>query len=398
MKKIASVLLVCCLVLLCSVPAFAQSASAVCDGVIIVGFDGLGAMWETVDSPNFDRIFKNGGAYRYNAKAETVTISAQNWGSILTGVDADLHGMTNDNITQRERPADTANKTVFNYVRQAYPDARLVSYNNWWPINYGIIETGIGVEKLDDRNSPYEQQDANLTQRVADDLKTGTQPKLLFVHLDSPDHYAHTYGADSDQYKQACLTADTQLGQIYDAAAESGFLTHGLLIVVADHGEIGFGHGGQSVPESSVVLGVAGTGVNKGVLPETVRNRDVAAIALYALGIERPAQMSAVVPEGLFASQTAATHTHDYGEGAIREQPTCTGQGTMVRICKICGSVQYDPIAPRGHRDADSNGKCDVCGAVTDKGQSAKTDAKNFFASIRDFFVRWFQWLKNLFR
>ena len=57
MKKTVSLLLVCCLMLLCGVPAFAAPASAVCDGVIIVGFDGLGAMWETVDSPNFDRIF-----------------------------------------------------------------------------------------------------------------------------------------------------------------------------------------------------------------------------------------------------------------------------------------------------------------------------------------------------
>ena len=97
-------------------------------------------------------------------------------------------------------------------------------------------------------------------------------------------------------------------------------------------------------------------------------------------------------------SQTAAPHTHDYGEGAVREQPTCTGQGTMVRVCRICGDVQYDPIAPRGHRDADDNGKCDDCGAVTDSSKSAKTDISNFFASIRDFFVRWFQWLKNLFR
>ena len=398
MKKTVSLLLVCCLMLLCGVPAFAAPASAVCDGVIIVGFDGLGAMWETVDSPNFDRIFKNGGAYRYNAKTETVTISAQNWGSILTGVDADTHGITNSSAGQQERTADTDCKTVFNYARQAFPNARLVSYNHWYTINHGIIETDIGVEKYDDRNSPYDDQGPHIAQWVVDDLRTKELPKLMFVHFDAPDHAAHTYGADSDQYKQACMTADTQLGQIYDAAAESGFLTHGLLIVVADHGEIGYGHGGQSVPESSVVLGVAGAGVNKGVLPETVRNRDVAAIVLYALGIEQPAQMIAVVPEGLFQSQTAAPHTHDYGEGAVREQPTCTGQGTMVRVCRICGDVQYDPIAPRGHKDADSDGKCDVCGAVTDSSKSAKTDISNFFASIRDFFVRWFQWLKNLFR
>lgn len=85
----------------------------------------------------------------------------------------------------------------------------------------------------------------------------------MYVHFNDPDYFAHTYNADSDEYKQSCQTADAQLGMIYDAAVESVFMEHGLFIVVADHGEIGYGHGGQSVPESSVVFGGAGSGVNK---------------------------------------------------------------------------------------------------------------------------------------
>ena len=343
MKKWTAALLSLCLVLLCAVPALASSETTAdfgaYDHVLIVGFDGLGAMWETVDSPNFDRIFKQNGAYRYNAKTETVTISAQNWGSILKGVDADTHGITSSSAGQQERTADTDCKTIFNYARQAFPDARLVSYNHWYSINHGIIETGIDVEKYDDRNSPYDDQGPHIAQWVVEDLKTKELPKLMFVHFDAPDDAAHTYGADSDQYKQACMTADTQLGMIYDATVESGFLDKGLLIVTADHGEIGTGHGGQSVQESSVVFGVVGNGVNPCVLPETVRNRDVAAVALYALGVQQPAQMTAVLPDGLFASG-----------------------------------------ADTSSDDADTS-----------------SALHGFFAAIRDFFIRFFQWIKNLF-
>lgn len=396
MRKNIAVILAALLVLLCAAPALAADSTdgfGQFDHVFIIGVDGLGAMWETLDSPNFDRIFGN-SAYRYNAKTETVTISAQNWGAILTGTDADTHGMTNSSIEQAERTSDNATPTIFYYVRQQYPDALLTSFTNWYPINTGMIETDLGVEKIDGRGVSVDSVDAYLTDQIVSYLNAGNAPKLFFLQFDEPDHAAHTYGADSEQYRQTCMTADTLMGRIYDAAASNGLMENGLFIVVADHGEIGYGHGGQSVQESSVVLGVAGKGVSAFTLPETVRNRDVAAIALHALGVAQPGHMTAAVPAGLFS------HTHVYDDGVVIQNATCTAQGQKRFSCD-CGDSYLETIPATGHKDADNDGICDVCSAQlraqTDDSGGSDFDWSSFWNAIRSFWTRLFNRIKSLF-
>ena len=265
------------------------------DHVIICGIDGLGAAWEKVDSPNFDRIFAD-DAYRYNAHTEYITTSAQNWGSILTGVAYDVHGFTNGWCEDNERDSTSDNHSIFYYARQQFPKVELVSFNHWSAINHGIIENDLNVRKVNRSTDPL------VSQAVVSYFNEGCKPKLTFIQLDSVDHAAHTYGGFSDQYYDAAEKADTYMGEIYDAAERNGLLKNGLFIVVADHGETEDGHGGQTVEESSSILAVAGKSVNQVVLNEDVRNRDVAAIALYALGIEQPENMTAVLPPELFGA------------------------------------------------------------------------------------------------
>ena len=296
-KKILSVLLCAVMAFCCASAALAADGSdsfGAYDHVIICGIDGLGATWDKVDSPNDD-------AYRFNAHAEYITTSAQNWGSILTGVAYDVHGFTNDWCSENERGSDSANNSIFYYARKAFPQAELASFNHWNAINHGIIENDLDVKKV------HRSTDPLVTQAVVSYFNAGNKPALTFIQLDSVDHAAHTYGGFSDQYYKAAAKADTCMGEIYDAAEKNGLLDKGLFLVVADHGETAGGHGGQTVEESSVILAVAGNSVNNVELNENVRNRDVAAIALYALGIEQPEHMTAVLPEELFGDWVEKT-------------------------------------------------------------------------------------------
>ena len=86
--------------------------------------DGAGRFFKNADTPNFDRIFAD-GAVDYTARAETVTVSAQNWGAILTGVSAIQHGMTNETTGENERSSDTKYPSIFTLVHKAMPDATL---------------------------------------------------------------------------------------------------------------------------------------------------------------------------------------------------------------------------------------------------------------------------------
>ncbi len=296
MKKTLSVLLA--LILALSMTGFAYAEDAApgfgeYEHVFIIGIDGMGATFDKVDSPNFDRIFAD-NAYRHDAVTEYITTSAQNWGSILTGVSYDTHGLTNDITGKVKRTSADDNHTIFYYVHEAMPDAELISFCHWSNINKGIIETDVGVKKVNRRSDPL------VAEAIINYFKMGHAPKLMFVQLDSVDHAAHSHGGFSDEYYETAAHIDVRLGEIYDAIESQGLMKNSLFIVVADHGETTNGHGGQTKEESSAVLAVAGHSVNKTILDESVHNRDVSAIALHALGIAQPDQFISSVPAGLF--------------------------------------------------------------------------------------------------
>ena len=294
MKKILSFILILSLLFALGVPSFADSGSGAYEHVFIIGVDGGGAAFSQTETPCFDSIFSR-FAYTHTAKTEYVTISAQNWGSILTGVDYNTHGFTNSIIEKNERSSQSGNNSVFYYARQAFPQAELVSFVNWKPINYGLIENDLGVSKFSFLND-----DPGLTEAIESYFASGNAPKLMFVQLDNVDHMAHAHGGFSDEYYEAVRGADAMIGRIYNAIAAAGLMENSLFIVVADHGETAGGHGGQTPEESSVVLAAIGRNVRQMQLGENVRNRDVAAIALDALGIATPSHMTAQVPDILF--------------------------------------------------------------------------------------------------
>ena len=303
-KKITSVLLVIAILISCSI--FASAHQEVNPGfgdyehVYIIGVDGAGAAFGNVESPCFDKIFAN-GAVRHNAHTENITVSAQNWGSILTGVSCEMHGLTNEMCEKTERTSEDEPNSIFYFVREKYPEAELVSFNNWAPINKGIIENDINVEKINKNN------DSLVTDSIVSYFNDGNSPTLMFVQLDDVDHAAHAYGGFSENYYESIREADAYIGRIYDAIESNGLMENGLFIVVADHGETHNGHGGNTVEESSAVLAVQGHSVNNITFNEEAKNRDVAAIALHALGVSIPTHMTAEIPFGLFGEiQTEA--------------------------------------------------------------------------------------------
>ena len=307
MKKALSLVLALMLAFCCLSTAFAAQtfdSFGAYEHVFIIGIDGAGAAFEKCETPNFDRIFEQ-NAYTHTAVTEYVTVSAQNWGSILTGVSYDTHGLDNDITGKKQRTSDTPWKSIFYYARQAFPKEKLVSFCHWGNINYGIIEKDLHVHKV------TRLSDALVTESIVSYFRRGNAPKLMFVQLDDADHAAHTYGGFSDEYYAAIENLDTYLGDIYDAIDEQDLMRNSLFMVVADHGETTGGHGGQTPEESSAVLAVAGHSVNKMILPQTAHNRDVSAIALYALGIEKPEQFISTVPEGLFGESRVKVVTEN---------------------------------------------------------------------------------------
>ena len=267
--------------------------------VIVIGVDGAGSWFKDADTPNFDEIFKN-GAITYNALSSKPTISAECWGSMLIGVGPEVHKLTNKRVSVLPYPVWSKHPTVFRRIRKAYPKSELGSYCDWNPINKGIVEKGLGVNKQTAR-------DKELTPLVCDYISQ-KKPDFLFVHFDSVDGAGHSNGYGTENHIKAINAVDKLIGDVYSAVKGAGILDDTLFMVIADHGgtnnEKGQGsHGGWTDEEKYVTFAAVGKDINSGEMGE-MNIRDLAAIVLYALGVDIPTfnekGWTSQIPKGLF--------------------------------------------------------------------------------------------------
>lgn len=259
--------------------------------VFMLGIDGMGDFCSQTPTPHMDRLFEN-GAVSHHVLASKPTISAQCWTSMLTGATPAVHQLTNSCM----HPIPGL-PTIFGYVRSTYPDAPSAAFTDWRPIAQEIISPTGGADTLDTGH------DDELVERLLAYLDQN-DPKLLFIQFDSVDHFGHKYGYGSAEYLERITHVDGLLGKLLDKYQERGLWEDTLFIVTADHGGTPWGsHGGWTVAEREVFLGVAGKNVQKGVIGE-ICMRDFPAIVLWALGVEAPAfnpqGYAAQMPLGIF--------------------------------------------------------------------------------------------------
>lgn len=265
--------------------------------VIVIGVDGAGSWFREADTPFFDKIFEN-GAVTYKALSSRPTISAECWGSMLIGVGPEVHKLTNGRVSVLPYNIFSKFPTVFKRIRKAYPDAELGSYCDWNPITKGIVEKFINVSHATAR-------DKELTPIICDYIKE-KKPDFLFIHFDSTDGAGHKNGYGTPEHIRAISEVDKLIGDVCSATET---LEDTLFMVITDHGgtreENGKGnHGGWTDAEKYVTFAASGRNVANGEIKE-MNIRDLAAIVLYAFGIDAPEfnekGWTSQIPEGLFA-------------------------------------------------------------------------------------------------
>lgn len=271
--------------------------------VVVIGIDGAGAFIKEAETPNFDRIFADGAA-TFKALASNPTISAECWGSMLLGVGPEVHKLNNGIVSSTPYTVDSPFPTVFRRIREKMPDAELGSFCDWNPISYGIVENNIGVVTA---TAP----DSELMPVICDYI-VKRKPDFLFTQLDSVDGAGHKYGYGTPEHLSRINEVDELVNDAYNALEMAGIAESTLFMVIADHGGTPFdgkgaSHGGWSDAEKLVTFAAAGKGVQKCIIEE-MNIRDLAAIVLYALGIEAPEfdenGWTSQVPAGIFDDVT----------------------------------------------------------------------------------------------
>jgi arylsulfatase A-like enzyme len=99
----------------------------------------------------------------------------------------------------------------------------------------------------------------------------------------------HSFGWLSSNQLQAVAYTDGLIGEIMATLERDDYLNSTLLIITADHGGHGFGHGDDTPEDRTIPWLAVGPGVSTGLLlTRPVNTYDTAATALYALGLTIP--------------------------------------------------------------------------------------------------------------
>lgn len=263
--------------------------------VILIGVDGAGIFFNQAATPCMDKLFEN-GSETYKALTSIPTISGECWGSMLHGVGPQVHKITNSIASSKRYDTESKYPSFFRVIRENYPEAKLASFCNWDPINFGIVEEGLDVHKASTEDEP-------LTGRIIKYINE-TDFDVIFVQFDSVDGAGHENGYGTKGHLDQITLVDGLIGKIADTLEAKGWLEDTLFVVTADHGGTPEGgHGGETDAEKIIYIGVRGKGVIKGEMSpnELVRVNDLAAIVLYGMGLDIPESWEAKVPQGIFA-------------------------------------------------------------------------------------------------
>jgi hypothetical protein len=314
-------------------------AAAPADYVIHISIDGLAG--DIIDDamtlypdffPNFVRL-RDGGAYTPNARTDfDDTYTIPNHTSMITGrpvlqpegqPSTVHHGVLDDSPSAPQTIHNSGNPSVpyfastFDVVHnRGWTTALYASklkfdfYDRSYDASHGAPDSDpTGGNNGTDKINQYVYN--SNTQALASNFVTAmeTAPyRYSFVHFLDPDAAGHQYGWESGEYLDSVVNVDTGLGMILDLATTNTRLRNKTAIILtADHGGTGFGHGDETnFFVYNIPLFVWGPGFAAGDLygyfpqtradpgpdrpdynadPQPLRNGDSGNIALHLLGL-----------------------------------------------------------------------------------------------------------------
>jgi predicted AlkP superfamily pyrophosphatase or phosphodiesterase len=244
--------------------------------VVLISVDGL-APWVLADTetPRLDALAREGTVA---ARAETVvpSLTLPSHTSMISSLDPATHGVR-WNAWRPNEHVDVP--TVFTACRHAGLRCGLFAGKRKFA-HFAVEE--LGVERYG-----YAGDAEAVLDRALDYLDERL-PHFVMIHLAEVDRTGHLRGWGSGAQRDVIREIDEALGDFLDEARDEteGRLT---LIVTADHGGEGHGHGGARERHVRIPWIAWGDGVPAGVRIPHVRTVDTAPTVLGLLGAAAPA-------------------------------------------------------------------------------------------------------------
>ena len=268
--------------------------------VIVIGIDGMSVGGvEKANTPGFDAIKKE-GSYTFLARNIFPTVSSPNWSTMLTSATSSMTGVTTNDWRHDQFNLPPMRTTENGW----YPDIFYALKKSGKPMKTASVYQWHGFGNLYDKSNvdldmPCKNEDQTTSQAI--EVIKNEQPNFLFIHLDHVDHWGHAAGHMTDRYLQAVEKADSLSNEIIQAVKHAGLLEKTLIIITADHGGKGHGHGHETVEGNTVPYFFLGANVKKGYeLKETMTHLNQAPLITYALNVTPPEVWIGKAPVSLF--------------------------------------------------------------------------------------------------
>lgn len=256
--------------------------------VIIIGIDGLSSQGLLkANAPVMHKLIAE-GAFKQNARTVLPSSSSSNWSAQILGAGPEITGITsNDWKPDAKHMTPVAvNKvgrspSIFDIIRQQRPQAEQGVVFHW--DDYGRL-----LQKDMVNHYEYAKTETEAAAKFADYIMD-KKPMFALLHMDHVDDAGHSKGHMTPEYLQAIAKADSLIRQVLAAIEKAGIKESTLVMIVADHGGINKGHGGESDEEINIPVIYYGKGVKQGYkIQQPVYQYDVAATVAFIFNLEVP--------------------------------------------------------------------------------------------------------------
>ena len=256
--------------------------------VVLIGIDGFGAYSvPDADMPVLKQLMST-GSWSLKARSVLPSSSAVNWASMLMGAGPTLHGYTEWDSKTPEIPSAATNEYgvfpgIFGLLKKKKTQYKSAVIYNWGGIGYLFEKKAVDIVVHD------EEAGGDFFADTAAAIIKKEKPNLTFIHLSEPDGVGHNIGHRTPEYYEELKRVDRRIGTIVQSVKDAGIEKETIIIISADHGGKGKGHGGKSLDEVLIPWIMNGPKVRSGnEITDVIITYDTAATLAYIFGLKIP--------------------------------------------------------------------------------------------------------------
>lgn len=269
--------------------------------VLLISVDGLRPdVLLRADAPQMRALMAH-GSFTMWARTTAVAVTLPSHVSMLTGLTPPHHGISWNSDLPLAHPIYPSQPTLFELAHRAGFTTAMA--------------TGKAKFRALAKPGTLDRVDVPPDSTVSDEVVADTvvrwvrvdAPQVMFVHLPGVDTVGHAHGWGSPEQLVAVAAADRAIGRILSALARRGVLDSTLVLVSADHGGAGLGHGPDDPRSRHIPWILAGPGVRRDYdltreADLVVRTEDTFATLCAALGLDPGPGIDGRVVTAAFAS------------------------------------------------------------------------------------------------